>query len=68
MCSEVCAGLLVRNVSFASLGSDWVTVSAVAVGTLALSIAGGALLGMHRDVSPLTGGLSLVVLCEPQPH
>ena len=37
----VCAGLLVRNVSFASLGPDWVTVSAVAVGTLALSIAGG---------------------------
>jgi uncharacterized protein len=56
----VCTGLLVRNVSFASLGSDWAAVLAVAVGTLALSIAGGALLGMHRDVSPLTGALSLV--------
>ena len=56
----VCTGLLVRNVSFASLGSDWAAVLAVALGTLALSIAGGALLGMHRDVSPLTGALSLV--------
>ena len=56
----VCTGVLVRNVSFASLGSDWAAVIAVAVGTLALSIAGGALLGMHRDVSPLTGALSLI--------
>ena len=56
----VVTGLLVRNVSFASLGSDWVAVIAVAVGTLVISIAGGALMGMHRDVSPLTGALSLV--------
>ncbi len=56
----VVTGLLVRNVSIASLGSDWVAVIAVAVGTLVICIAGGALMGMHRDVSPLTGALSLV--------
>ncbi|QLL05378.1 AbrB family transcriptional regulator [Mycobacterium vicinigordonae] len=56
----VCTGLLVQNISFTALGSQWPIVVAVAVGTLLISVAGGALLGMHRDVSPLTGGLSLV--------
>ena len=35
----VVTGLLVRDVSFASLGSDWAAVVAVAVGTLVISIA-----------------------------
>jgi hypothetical protein len=35
-----------------------VLVVAVAIGTLAISIAGGALLGLHRDVSPRAGALS----------
>src|ERR1700758_2335057 len=55
----VYTGLMVHSVSFGALGSHWPIVVAVAVGTLAISVAGGALLGMHRDVSPLTGGLSL---------
>ena len=32
----------------------------VAVATLVLSIGAGALLGLHRDISPLTGSLALV--------
>ena len=56
----VYTGLMVRSISFAALGSNWPIVVAVAVGTLIISVAGGALLGLHRDVSPLTGGLALV--------
>ena len=57
----VATGLLVREISFTSLdASDWVAVVAVALGTLTICIAGGALLGMHRGISPLTGALSLV--------
>ncbi len=57
----VVTGLLVREISSSALGaSDWVAVLAVAVGTLAICIAGGALLSMHRGISPLTGALSLV--------
>ena len=56
----VYTGLMARDVSFAALGCDWPIVVAVACSTLVISIAGGALLGLHRDVSPLTGGLALV--------
>jgi uncharacterized protein len=56
----VYTGLMVHSISFGALGSNWPIVVAVAVGTLAISVAGGALLGLHRDVSPLTGGLALV--------
>lgn len=56
----VYTGLMVRNISFTALGSHWPIVFAVAVATLVISVAGGALLGLHRDISPLTGGLSLV--------
>jgi uncharacterized protein len=43
-----------------ALGPDWPIVLGVAVATLVLSIGAGALLGWHRDVSPLTGSLALV--------
>ncbi len=56
----VYTGLMVRDISFAALGSDWPIVVAVAVGTLLICVAGGALLGLHRSISPLTGGLALV--------
>ncbi len=56
----VYTGLMVHSISFGALGSNWPIVVAVAVGTLVLSVAGGALLSLHRDVSPLTGGLALV--------
>lgn len=56
----VYTGLLVHTVSFDALGSNWPIVIGIAVGTLIISVAGGALLGLHRGVTPLTGGLSLV--------
>jgi uncharacterized protein len=56
----VYTGLMVRSISFTALGSHWPVVVAVAAGTLVLSVASGALLGLHRDISPLTGGLALV--------
>jgi uncharacterized protein len=56
----VYTGLMVHSISFGALGSNWPIVIAVAVATLVISVAGGALLGLHRDVRPLTGGLALV--------
>ncbi len=53
-------GTMVHRDAFAALGSHWPIVVAVAVGTLVLSIVGGALLGLQREVSPLTGALALV--------
>lgn len=53
-------GTMVHRDALTALGSDWPIVVGVAVATLLLSIAAGALLGLHRDVSPLTGSLALV--------
>lgn len=53
-------GTMVQRDALSALGSDWPIVVAVAVATLLLSIGAGALLGLHRDVSPLTGALALV--------
>jgi membrane AbrB-like protein len=53
-------GTMVHRDAVTALGSDWPIVVAVAVATLVLSIVAGALLGLHRDVSPLTGSLALV--------
>ena len=53
-------GTMVHQDAVGALGSDWPTVIAIAVATLLLSIVAGALLGLHRDVTPLTGSLALV--------
>ncbi len=53
-------GTMVHRDAVSALGPDWPIVVAVAVATLLLSIVAGALLGLHRDVSPLTGSLALV--------
>ncbi len=53
-------GTMVHRDAVSALGPDWPIVIAVAVATLVLSIVAGALLGIHRDVSPLTGSLALV--------
>lgn len=53
-------GTMVQQDAFAALKDDWPIVLAVAVGTLALSVLAGALLGLRRDVTPLTGSLALV--------
>ncbi|WP_099020502.1 AbrB family transcriptional regulator [Mycolicibacterium palauense] len=52
-------GTMVRPDSLASVGAHWPIVTAVVLATLAVSVAGGALLGLHRDVTPLTGALAL---------
>ena len=53
-------GSMVHQDAVGTLGSDWPIVIAIAVATLLLSIVAGALLGLHRDVTPLTGSLALV--------
>ena len=53
-------GTMVQQDSLGTLGADWPVVLGVAVGTLLLSVVAGALLGLHRDVTPLTGSLALV--------
>jgi uncharacterized protein len=53
-------GTMVHQDAVGALGSDWPIVIAIAVATLVLSIIAGALLGLHRDVTPLTGSLALV--------
>lgn len=53
-------GTMVHPDALGALGSDWPIVLTVALATLMLSIVAGALLGLHRDISPLTGALSLV--------
>ena len=53
-------GTMVQDDALSALGDDWLIVLGIAVSTLLLSVAAGALLGLRRDVSPLTGSLSLV--------
>lgn len=53
-------GTMVQQDALSTLSGDWLIVLAVAVGTLLLSVIAGAVLGMRRDVTPLTGSLALV--------
>ncbi|WP_163726415.1 AbrB family transcriptional regulator [Mycolicibacterium psychrotolerans] len=53
-------GTMVQQDALGTLGDDWPVVLGVAVGTLLLSVVAGALLGLHRAVTPLTGSLALV--------
>ncbi|MHC9291570.1 AbrB family transcriptional regulator [Mycobacterium sp. LTG2003] len=53
-------GTMVHQDAVDALHSDWLIVLVIAVATLLLSVVAGALLGLHRDVSPLTGSLALV--------
>ena len=53
-------GTMVSRDAVSALGPDWPIVLAIAVATLAISIVAGALLGIHRDITPLTGSLALV--------
>ncbi|WP_193046038.1 AbrB family transcriptional regulator [Mycolicibacterium baixiangningiae] len=52
-------GTMVQHDAFSALGSAWPFVVGIAVATLLLSVVAGALLGLHRDVTPLTGSLAL---------
>jgi membrane AbrB-like protein len=53
-------GTMVQQNAVGALGSHWPIVLAIAIVTLLLSVVCGALLAMHRDVTPLTGSLALV--------
>jgi len=53
-------GTMVDHDAVGALGPHWPIVVAIAVATLLLSVVCGALLSMHRDVTPLTGSLALV--------
>lgn len=53
-------GTMVHRDALDALGSHWLMVTAVALATLAFSVLAGVLLGLHRDVTPLTGSLALV--------
>ncbi|WNG88895.1 AbrB family transcriptional regulator [Mycobacterium sp. ITM-2016-00317] len=53
-------GTMVQQDALPALKDDWAIVLAVVLGTLVLSVIAGALLGLRRDVTPLTGSLALV--------
>lgn len=53
-------GTMVQQDALPALKDDWAIVLAVVLGTLVLSVIAGALLGVRRDVTPLTGSLALV--------
>ncbi|MBY4575568.1 hypothetical protein ACN94_18580 [Gordonia paraffinivorans] len=53
-------GTMADSQTLSGLGSSWFPVLVIGVATLLLSVACGALLGLHRDVDPLTGSLALV--------
>lgn len=53
-------GTLVQRDTLSTLGDVWVPVVLACLGTLLLSIAAGALLGLRKDVDSLTGALALV--------
>ena len=55
----VVLGGLLELSTLQSLGADWLPVAAVIVGTLALSIVAGLLMGRWTSVSAITGSLSL---------
>jgi membrane AbrB-like protein len=55
----VVLGALLELSTLQSLGSDWLPVAAVIVGTLLLSVVAGLLMGRWTSVSPITGSLSL---------
>lgn len=52
-------GTMVQQDAVAALGGDWPIVIGIAVATLLLSVIAGVLLGLRRDVTPLTGSLAL---------
>lgn len=53
-------GTMVQQDAVHALGPHWPIVLAIAIGTLLLSVVCGAVLAMHRDITPLTGSLALV--------
>lgn len=55
----VVIGVLAQPSTLAGIAQDWLPVLLVGVGTLAVSMGAGLLLGLRKGVSPLTGMLAL---------
>lgn len=55
----VVIGVLARPGTLGAVAQEWPAVLLVVVGTLAVSMGAGLLLGVRRDVTPLTGMLAL---------
>jgi membrane AbrB-like protein len=55
----VVIGVLAQPSTLGGLAGNWVPIVAVSVGTLAVSMGAGLLMGLYRGVSPLTGMLAL---------
>jgi membrane AbrB-like protein len=55
----VVIGVLARPGTLGAVAEQWLPVLLVVVGTLAVSMGAGLLLGVRRDVTPLTGMLAL---------
>ncbi|MDN5933205.1 MAG: AbrB family transcriptional regulator, partial [Pseudonocardia sp.] len=55
----VVIGVLARPGTLGAVAQEWLPVLLVVVGTLAVSMGAGLLLGVRRDVTPLTGMLAL---------
>ena len=55
----VVIGVLAQPSTLSGLAADWLPVLLITVGTLAVSMAAGLLLGLHPGVTPLTGMLAL---------
>ncbi|MBD0322107.1 MAG: AbrB family transcriptional regulator, partial [Aldersonia sp.] len=53
-------GSMIQPDTRRGLGSAWLPTVAIGLATLLISIVAGVLLGLHRDVDPLTGSLSLI--------
>lgn len=59
-CIGVLTGALVQPATLRALGTDWLPVLASVLATLVISVLGGLLLGLHRDVDRVTGSFALV--------
>lgn len=55
----VVIGVLAQPSTLAGIAQDWLPVLLVGVGTLAVSMGAGLLMGLKKGVSPLTGMLAL---------
>lgn len=55
----VVIGVLAQPSTLAGVAANWLPVLLITVGTLAVSMGAGLLLGLHRGVTPLTGMLAL---------
>ena len=59
----VLTGALVQPDTLRTLSADWLPVLASVLATLLLSVLGGLVLGLRRDVDRVTGSFALIAGC-----